>query len=104
MILGVLLAIGIFGGFIIGVPFFIAWVAHEHLQAKKLRHLMVLANQQIASSANSHSSGPQWTVTYRDKGKIKTVVASGETEEKMFLDLVKSKSIGFDKIISSVKN
>lgn len=45
MILGILFAIGIVGGFILLIPSFIIWVAHEHSQAKKYRHLMFLAEQ-----------------------------------------------------------
>ena len=97
MILGILLALGLFGGFILGVPFFIAWVAHEHSQASKYRHLLVLAAEQSVSS-----SGPSWVVTYRDKGKVKTITATGKDESEMMKSLVKQ-GIGYDKIISSVK-
>ena len=94
MILGILLGIGLFGGFIIGVPFFIAWVAHEHIQASKYRRLLVLASQ--------YKSITGWTVTYRDKGKPKTITVPGDTETEMIRNLAKQ-GITFEKIISSVK-
>ena len=98
MILGIILALGIAGGFIIGFPLFVIWVAHEHTQAKKFRYLMLLASQQKPATV-----GPQWTVTYRDKGRVKTIVAGGATESDLYRGLIKDHGIGFDKIVSSTK-
>ena len=87
-------------GVIIG---FIAWAVREHLAARRYRYLVRLAQQMKLNAPAHNNVGPQWSITYKEGRKQKTVTIPGATEAEALRDFVKAYAVGYGNVISSVK-
>jgi hypothetical protein len=85
--------------FVVG---FIVWAVHEHLAARKYRYLIRL-HQLIPPAQAYIKGGPQWKVTFKEKGKAKTVTITAETEGEALKKFVADNAVGYDKVVEVVK-
>ena len=99
----------LFGFF--GFGALVTWACREHELAEKYRHdarytVHPSVSFAIASSPNlvAASTTPSWTVTFKVGRGTRSVVIEGATEEEAILKAVKTNSVGYDAIVSSVKN
>lgn len=83
---------------------FLAWAIHEHLVARKYRYLIRLHQTMAANGAyNKVATGPRWKISYREKGKVKSVEIEAATEPEALQQFVKTNNVGYGHIVSSEK-
>ncbi len=99
-VLAGLMMLAIMGG-VIG---FCIFAFREHRTAQKYRYLIRLHN--AMPLANAHTSmyarGPQWKVSYKEKGKIKNVMIEADTEGEALKKFTKEYSVGYGNIVEVV--
>lgn len=80
----------------------IAWAIREHLAAKKYRYLIRLHKQMGPQTpVYNKGGGPQWTITYKEKGKLKTITLSGATEGEAIKTFINTNSSGYGSIVKT---
>ena len=105
-LLVVLILIGVFWC----VGSFLFWALREHTDAEKWRRFVppniVLERPGTVRPEIPVApvpSIPQWEVTFKDGGKIRTVMATGATEAEAIKELIKQNAVGYGSIISSIR-
>ena len=88
--------------FLVGVGMFLLWAWKEHQQARLWRTLMVM-HQERLKDMPMEVNGPHWKVTIKVGRKTEVHVARGATEADALLELVKTKGVRYDQIVSSIK-
>lgn len=90
--------------FVVAVLGFLAWAIHEHLAARRYRYLIRLHHQMLANGAyNKVATGPRWKISYREKGKVKSVEIEAASEPEALQQFVKTNNVGYGNIVSSEK-
>jgi hypothetical protein len=84
-----------------GIAAFIAWAIRESLTARKYRYLIRL-HKAMPAHVYKQVHGPQWNITYKMKGKMKTETIEAATEGEA-LKILTSRGVGPRDVISSVK-
>lgn len=100
--LAFVLALMLMGMTIMTVVTFLGWVLKEHRTAKKYRELVQLAELMPKASAHN-TGGPQWSITFKEGRKQRTVTVAGKTEAEAIKEFTKTYSVGYGNIISSVQ-
>ncbi len=99
-VLAGLMMLAIIGG-VIG---FCIFAFREHRTAQKYRYLIRLHNAMpLANVHTSNARGPQWKVSYKEKGKIKNVTIEATTEGEALKKFTKEYSVGYGNIVEVVK-